>query len=170
MTKDILSLRFLFSFFFLGIICGVRVCLLITWETSAIDQHGRMWQKQWANLFIYSLLISRPFKFIFAFFLNAEEKKNGFKVVFGLIYWRKNCFLDPKIKAWRYILLLWGWRLLSLDVKYVFGLQSPIMDLGLQQTVDTLQLRRKLVSPNGLLQCQWIISFSKRQWRFHWDL
>lgn len=40
--KDILSLQFLFSFFFFGIICGVRVLLLITWETSAIDQHGRM--------------------------------------------------------------------------------------------------------------------------------
>jgi len=39
--KDILSLQILFSLFF-GIICGVRVLLLITWETSAIDQHGRM--------------------------------------------------------------------------------------------------------------------------------
>lgn len=39
--KDILSLQILFSFIF-GIICGVRVLLLFTWETSAIDQHGRM--------------------------------------------------------------------------------------------------------------------------------
>lgn len=45
--KDILSLRFLFSIFFVFLffgrdyICGVRVWLLITWETSAIGQHGR---------------------------------------------------------------------------------------------------------------------------------
>ncbi len=54
------------------------------------------------------------------------------------------------------VLLFWGY--LGLDVKYATGLlQSPVMDLELQQTMDTLQLRRKSVSLNGPFQSQWII-------------
>lgn len=108
--------------------CVIRILALITWETSAIGHHGRNWQKQWANIFIY-YFIFRPFSFYFCFVIFADNCQRikdyitGYEGVYGPSSWRWNLKLS---RRWRYGFALDEVNHITMDFRFGLLLQCWI--------------------------------------------